>query len=537
MELLQVADSVAREKNIDRDIVLEAIEESIQKAGRSKYGHDHDIRAVIDRKNGSISLQRHREVVEEIEDEATQLTLAEAQRIKPDAVVGEFLIDDLPPLDFGRIAAQTAKQVIIQKVREAERLRQYEEFKDRVGEVINGVIKRVEYGNATVDIGGRAEALIRRDECLPREHLKNGERVRAYIYDVRTEARGPQIFLSRTRPEFMAKLFTQEVPEIYDGIIEIKQVARDPGSRAKIAVITNDSSIDPVGACVGMRGSRVQAVVNELHGEKIDIIPWTPDIASLTVSALAPASVTKVVLDETNKRMEVVVGEDQLSLAIGRRGQNVRLASKLSGWEIDIMTEEQEAERRAEEFQKRSSLFIQALDVDDVIAHLLVAEGFTSIEEISETPVEELNEIEGFEEEISLELQNRANVWLDNLQKELEVKQDELGLKQDLMDLEGLSNDIIIKLGENGVKSRDDLADLATDELVEILGEESISSSDAEKIIMGARAHWFESEDAEKAEAAEENAEEGTEAKSGTEETEEKAATIEDAPKEAASNA
>lgn len=502
MELLQVADAVAREKNIDREIVLEAMEEAIQKAGRSKYGHDHDIRTHIDRKNGDISLKRYREVVEEIEEEAAQLTLAEAQRIQKDVTVGEFIIDELPPLDFGRIAAQTAKQVIVQKVREAERARQYEEFKDRIGEVVNGSIKRVEYGNSTIDLGGRAEALLRRDESLPRENLTNGARVRAYIYDVRREQRGPQIFLSRTRPEFMAKLFMQEVPEIYDGIIEIKGVARDPGSRAKIAVTSRDSSIDPVGACVGMRGSRVQAVVNELGGEKIDIVPWSEDLGTFIVNALAPAEITKVVLDEQNKRMEVVVAEEQLSLAIGRRGQNVRLASILAGWDIDIMTEEQEQERRAEEFKKRSALFMESLDVDDVIAHLLVAEGFTSIIEIAETPVEELNQIEGFEEEISAELQNRALTWLEEQQKILSEKQSELGIQDDLMTFEGLTPNLIIKLGENDVKSRDDLADLATDELVEILGEDIMAESDAEKLIMKARAHWFEDE-ATEGEAAE----------------------------------
>ncbi len=506
-ELLQVADAVAREKGIDRDIVLVAMEEAIQKAGRSKYGHDHDIRAHIDRKNGAITLKRYREVVEEIEDEACQLTLAEAQRIKKDIQVGEFLIDDLPPLDFGRIAAQTAKQVIVQKVREAERERQYHEFKDRTGEIINGVVKRVEYGNATIDIGGRAEAMMRRDESLPREHLKTGDRVRAVIYDVRQEQRGPQIFLSRTRPVFMEKLFTQEVPEIYDGIIEIKAVARDPGSRAKIAVLSNDSSIDPVGACVGMRGSRVQAVVNELQGEKIDIVPWTEDIASFTVSALSPSEVSKVVLDEVNKRMEVVVPEDHLSLAIGRRGQNVRLASMLSGWDIDIMTEAEESERRTEEFTKRSALFIQGLDVDEVIAHLLVAEGFSSIQEIAETPIEDLNYIEGFEDEISTELQNRAKAWMDAQKEELAKKQKELGINDDLVTFEGLSPDIIIKLGENDIKSRDDLADLAADELVEILGGDIMAESDAEKLIMSARAHWFAEEEGA-ANEAEENAEE-----------------------------
>lgn len=504
MEMLQVADAVAREKNIEREIVIEAMEEAIQKAGRSKYGHDHDIRANIDRKTGQIDLKRYREVVESIDeeegDEVQQITLEQAQREKKDAKVGDFLIDELPPLDFGRIAAQTAKQVIVQKVREAERARQYLEFKDRAGEVINGVVKRVEYGNVTVDIGGgRAEGLLRREECIPREHLKNGERVRAYIYEVREEQRGPQIFLSRTHPDFMAKLFTQEVPEIYDGIIEIKAVARDPGSRAKIAVLSRDGGIDPVGACVGMRGSRVQAVVNELQGEKIDIIPWTEDLGSFIISALQPAEVAKVVMDEEKKRMDVVVPEDQLSLAIGRRGQNVRLASMLVGWDIDIMTEEEEANRRAEEFKSRSELFIGALDIDEMIAQLLIAEGFTSVREISETPLEEMMEIEGFDEEIGQALIDRAAAWVEEQEKMLETKRAELGIQDDLMEFEGLTPEIIIKLGENEVKSRDDLADLATDELIEILGEGEIKERDAENLIMKAREHWF----ADQEEAAE----------------------------------
>lgn len=501
MELIQVADTVAREKNIDREVVVVAMEEAIQKAGRSKYGHDHDIRAHINRKNGNIELKRYREVVEndaEVENEVAQLRLDQARRIKPDAQLGEFLIDDLPPLDFGRIAAQTAKQVIMQKVREAERERQFDEFKGRVGEIINGVVKRVEFGNVTVDIQGRAEALLRRDESLPREHLKNGDRVRALIFDVRTEQRGPQIFLSRSHPDFMAKLFTQEVPEIYDGTITIRAVARDPGSRAKIAVSARDGSIDPVGACVGMRGSRVQAVVNELGGEKIDIVPWSEDIATFIVSALSPAVVSKVVLDEDAKRMDVVVAEDQLSLAIGRRGQNVRLASMLSGWDIDIMTEAEESERRAEEFRVRSTLFIGALDVDEVIAHLLVAEGFTKIEEIAETPIEELNYIEGFEDEISAELQNRAIAYLEAKQAELTEKQSVLGLKDDLIAFEGLTPDQTLKLGEQDIKTLDDLADLAADELIEMLGEGSMTTKEANAVIMAARAHWFDkdSEDA-----------------------------------------
>lgn len=499
MELLQVADTVAREKNIEREIVLEAMEEAIQKAGRSKYGFDHDIRATIDRKTGDIKLQRYREVLEddaEIENEVAQLTESQAQKIRDGIQVGEFIIDELPPLDFGRIAAMTAKQVIMQKVREAERAKQYAEFKDKVGEIVNGVVKRVEYGNATIDIQGKAEALLRRDETLPREHLKNGDRVRAIIYDVREETRGPQIFISRSHPTFMAALFKQEVPEIYEGVIEIKSVARDPGSRAKIGVVTVDGSMDPVGACVGMRGSRVQAVVNELAGEKIDIVPWTEDVATFVINALQPAAITKVVLNEDDNRMDVVVAEDQLSLAIGRRGQNVRLASMLSGWDIDIMTEAEESERRAAEFKVRSTLFIEALDVDEVIAHLLVAEGFTNIEEIVEAELYELNQIEGFEEEISAELQNRAQAYLSQKAEELAEKQKELGIKDDLVKVEGLTSDQIIKLGENEVKSLDDLADLAGDELVEILGEEQITEADANTVIMAAREElgWFADE-------------------------------------------
>ncbi len=509
MELLQVADSLAREKNIDRDVVIQAMEEAIQKAGRTKYGYDHDIRANIDRKSGELTLKRYREVCEEeeIENEAAQIPLAAAKRIKPDAEIGDFLVDSLPPLDYGRIAAQTAKQVIMQKVREAEREKQFDEYVGRTGEIINGVVKRIEYGNVTVDLG-KAEALLRRDECLPREHLKNGDRVRAIIYDVRRETRGPQIFLSRTRPEMMAALFKQEVPEIYDGVIEIKACSRDPGSRAKIAVYSRDSGIDPVGACVGMRGSRVQAIVNELGGEKIDIIPWTDDLGNLVIGALQPAEVSKVVLDEENSRIEVVVPDEQLSLAIGRRGQNVRLASGLLGWDIDIMTEAQESERRASEFKTRSSLFMEALDVDDVIAHLLVAEGFTQIEEIAYIEISELEEIEGFDEDVAQELQNRARSWLEAQENALKDKQSELGIDNDLIELEGLSASMALKLGEHGVKTRDDLADLAGDELVEMLGADVITEVDANALIMKAREHWFENDaaEAEVTAEAEENA-------------------------------
>ncbi|MGH6976140.1 MAG: transcription termination factor NusA [Stellaceae bacterium] len=503
LELLQVADTVARDKGIDRDEVLQAMEQAIQKAGRSKYGQEYDIRAEIDRKSGEIRLMRFREVADPVVNEAAQISLTAAKKINPEAEVGDFLTDPLPPIDFGRIAAQTAKQVIVQKVRDAERQRQFNEFKDRVGEIVNGLVKRVEFGNVVVDLG-RAEAILRRDELLPRESFRQGERVRAYIYDVRQEVRGPQIFLSRTHPQFMAKLFAQEVPEIYDAIIEIRAVARDPGSRAKMAVISRDSSIDPVGACVGMRGSRVQAVVAELQGEKIDIIPWSPDPATFVVNALAPAEVAKVVMDEEQRRIEVVVPDDQLSLAIGRRGQNVRLASQLTGWDIDILTEAEESERRQEEFRTRSKLFIDALDVDDVIAHLLVTEGFSSVEEVAFVPLNELGGIEGFDEDVANELQQRARVFIKEQNERLEARRKELGVADEVADIAGLTPALLVALGEKGVKSRDDLADLAADELMEIAaGQVKLEETDAQAIIMAARAHWFAEEDAAAAAAAE----------------------------------
>jgi len=464
-ELLQVADAVAREKGIEPDEVLMAMEQAIQRAGRAKYGQEHDIRAEIDRRTGEIRLKRCHTVVEKVENEFTEIDLKTARLTKPDAQIGDVLSDDLPPIDLGRIAAQTAKQVIVQKVREAERSRQYEEFKDRVGEIVNGLVKRSEFGNVTVDLG-RAEGLLRRDEILPRESFRTGDRVRAYIADVRQEPRGPQIFLSRTHPQFMAKLFAQEVPEIYDGIIEIKAVARDPGSRAKIAVVSHDSSIDPVGACVGMRGSRVQAVVGELQGEKIDIIPWSPDPATFVVNALAPAEVSKVVLDEEQGRIEVVVPDEQLSLAIGRRGQNVRLASQLTGWDIDILTEEEESQRRQEEFRTRSQLFIDALDVDDVIAHLLVAEGFTAIDQVAYLPIEELTSIEGFDEEIAGELQQRARNFLEEQNRQFEEARRSAGVSDEVAALEGLTPAMLARLGESNIKTLDDLGDLAADELM-----------------------------------------------------------------------
>jgi transcription termination/antitermination protein NusA len=501
-DLLQVADAVARDKGIDRDEVLQAMEQAIQKAGRSKYGQEYDIRSEIDRKSGQIRLLRFREVADPVENEATQIPLGEARRFNPDAEIGDFITDPLPPIDFGRIAAQTAKQVIVQKVRDAERARQFKEFKDRVGEIVNGLAKRVEFGNVIVDLG-RAEAILRRDELLPRESFRQGERVRAYIYDVRQEARGPQIFLSRTHPQFMAKLFAQEVPEIYDGIIEIRAVARDPGSRAKIAVLSNDSGIDPVGACVGMRGSRVQAVVAELQGEKIDIIPWSVDPATFVVNALAPAEVAKVVMDEEQRRIEVVVPDDQLSLAIGRRGQNVRLASQLTGWDIDILTEAEESERRTEEFRTRSQLFIEALDIDDVIAHLLVTEGFTSVEEIAFVPLQDLAGIEGFDEDVAGELQERAKVFIERKNQELEARRLELGVTEEMAAVAGMTPAMLVALGDKDIKTLDDLADLASDELIEIVqAVAKLTQDEANAIIMAARAHWFADEEAAGASAA-----------------------------------
>ena len=499
-ELLQVADAVARDKGIEKDEVLTAMELAIQKAGRSKYGAEHDIRAQIDRKTGEIRLYRFIEVVAddaEIENEAAQIRVGEAKKKDAKLNVGDFIVDQLPSIDFGRIAAQTAKQVIGQKIRDAERIRQYNEYKDRVGEIINGIVKRVESGSVIVDIG-RAEAVLRWDEMIRRETFRTGDRIRAYIMDVRLETRGPQIFLSRTHPQFLAKLFAQEVPEIYDGVIEIKAVARDPGSRAKMAVTATDSSIDPVGACVGMRGVRVQAVVNELQGEKIDIIQWSSDPATFIVNALAPAEVVKVVLDEEDHRMEVVVPDDQKSLAIGGRGQNVRLASQLTGWYVDILTEAEESERRQSEVKVRTQAFIDALDVDDVIAHLLVAEGFSSVDEIAAVPMEEIASIEGFDEDLATELQNRAQAYIEKRNAEFAVRSKELGVDDSLMGLEGLTQEMIVKLAEKGVKTLDDFADLATDEVLEIVGENAMTAHDAEALIMKAREHWFEN-DGEKA--------------------------------------
>ncbi len=504
-ELIAIADAVAREKSIDRMIVIEAMEEAIQRAARARYGSENDIRAKLDPKTGDLRLWRVLEVVEEPEDFFKQVSLRDSAKLQKDAALGDFIIDPLPPIEFGRIAAQAAKQVIVQKVRDAERDRQYEEYKDRVNEIITGIVKRAEFGHVVVDLG-KAEGIIRRDQQIPREVLRVGDRVRTLILSVRREVRGPQIFLSRAAGEFMKKLFAQEVPEIYDGIIEIKAVARDPGSRAKIGVISRDSSIDPVGACVGMKGSRVQAVVQELQGEKIDIIPWSPDVATFVVNALQPAEVSKVVMDEDDNRIDVVVPDDQLSLAIGRRGQNVRLASALTGRQIDIMTEADESERRQKEFVEKSALFETELDIDETLAQLLVAEGFSDLDEVAYVDVSELANIEGIDEDIAAELQNRAVEALERKEAAARAERQELGVEDALAEIDGLTEPMLVTLGKAGVKTLDDLGDLATDELVAkhsgILKAFNISDDDGNRIIMAARAHWFEDEDTKAGEVA-----------------------------------
>ena len=473
LELLTIADAVAREKNIDKEIVVEAIEEAIQKGAKSRYGAHHDIRAKIDIKSGEMALTRHVTIVaddwqpeDELEEfnDSAMVRLTDASKRDPEAFVGKEYIENLPPFEFGRVQTQMARQVVTGKVRDAERANQYEEFKDRVGEIVNGTVKRVEYGNTVVDLG-RGEGIMRRNDSIPREVFNIGDRIRTYIYDVRAEAKGPQVMLSRSHPGFMAKLFAQEVPEVYDGVIEIRAAARDAGSRAKMAVLSNDSSIDPVGACVGMRGSRVQAVVAELQGEKIDIIQWNSDEPTFIVNALAPAEVSKVVLDEEADRVEVVVPDEQLSLAIGRRGQNVRLASQLTGWQIDIITESQDSERRQREFSERTVLFQEALDVDEVIAQLLVTEGFATVEDLAFVEPYEISDIEGFDEDTAEELQARARDFLDRQAAILDAKRVELGVLDEVMAVPGVTGAIAVALGEGGIKTVEDLADLATDEI------------------------------------------------------------------------
>jgi len=521
-ELLQIAEAVAREKSIDKTVVIASIEEAIQKAARSRYGAEHDIRVYIDPKSGEMTITRHITVVpdEELENEYAQKTLTDALRDDKEAFVGKEYSEILPPFELGRVQTQMARQVVTHKVREAEREKQYDEYKDRVGEIVNGTVRRVEYGNVIVDLG-KGEGIMRRDQSIPREAFQVNDRIRAYIYDVRRETKGPQIMLSRAHGGFMAKLFAQEVPEIYDGVIEIKSVSRDPGSRAKMAVLSNDNSIDPVGACVGMRGSRVQAVVAELQNEKIDIIQWSPDEATFIVNALAPAEVSKVVLDEEEDRVEVVVPDEQLSLAIGRRGQNVRLASQLTGWQVDIITESQDSERRQKEFAERTALFQEALDVDEVIAQLLVTEGFSSIEDLAFVDENEIAVIEGFDEDTASELQARARDYLEKEAAEQDAKRRELGVEDGVLDIQGVTLPMAVALGQAGVKTVEDLADLATDEIrggfeqkdgerVRVPGaleSFNLSVPDAEALILNARvaAGWIEAPE-EVVEEAEEEA-------------------------------
>ena len=526
-ELIAIANAVASEKMIDKGIVIEAMEDAIQRAARARYGAENDIRAKLDPNSGDLRLWRVVEVVEQVDDYYKQIDLKGAEKLQKGAAIGDFIVDPLPPIDFGRIAAQAAKQVIFQKVRDAERDRQFDEFKDRQGEIITGVVKRVEFGHIVVDLG-RAEGVIRRDQQIPREVVRVNDRIRSLILNVRRENRGPQIFLSRAHPDFMKKLFAQEVPEIYDGIIEIKAAARDPGSRAKIGVISHDSSIDPVGACVGMKGSRVQAVVQEMQGEKIDIIPWSEDTATFVVNALQPATVSRVVIDEEESRIEVVVPDDQLSLAIGRRGQNVRLASSLTGSAIDIMTEAEASEKRQKEFAERSKMFEEELDVDETLSQLLVAEGFSEMEEVAYIDIAELAAIEGFDEELGQELQSRA---LEALERREEAQREErrgLGVEDALAELPHLTEAMLVTLGKASIKTLDDLADLATDDLIAkkrggeqrrrnnnapdarrdrersertedkggVLGEYGLSEEQGNEIIMAARAHWFDDEPA-----------------------------------------
>lgn len=533
LELLQIADAVAREKMIDREIVIEAIEEAIQKGAKSRYGAHHDIRAKIDHKTGELALTRHVTIVEddwqpedELEEfnDSAMVRLRDASKRDPEAVVGKEYIEVLPPFEFGRVQTQMARQVVTGKVRDAERANQYEEFKDRVGEIVNGTVKRVEYGNTVVDLG-RGEGIMRRDQSIPREVFNIGDRIRTYIYDVRPEAKGPQVMLSRAHPGFMAKLFAQEVPEVYDGVIEIRAAARDAGSRAKMAVLSNDSSIDPVGACVGMRGSRVQAVVAELQGEKIDIIQWNNDEPTFIVNALAPAEVSKVVLDEEADRVEVVVPDEQLSLAIGRRGQNVRLASQLTGWQIDIITESQDSERRQKEFTERTQLFQEALDVDEVIAQLLVTEGFATVEDLAYVEAYEVAEIEGFDEDTAEELQARAREFLDKQAAEQDAKRVELGVEDGVLQVPGVTLPIAVALGEGGIKTVEDLADLATDEIrggyemkngervkvPGVLESFNLSQEDAEMLILQARvaAGWIDASELPQPEVEYEEFEDG----------------------------
>ncbi len=522
LELLQIADAVAREKQIDRETVIQSMEDAYERAARSRYGSETLVKAEINRRTGEIRLSRLLNIVEQVENDATDISLKDALKREPEAKIGDQIAETLPPMEFGRIAAQASKQVLVQELRSAERDKQFDEYKDRVGEILNGVVKRVEYGNVVVDLG-RGEAVIRRDELIPREMFRPGDRIRSYLFDVRREQRGPQIFLSRTHPQFMSKLFAQEVPEIYDGVIEIKAVARDPGSRAKIAVISRDSSIDPVGACVGMRGSRVQAVVGELQGERIDIIPWSGDVATFIVNALQPAEVAKVVLDEDAERIEVVVPDDQLSLAIGKRGQNVRLASQLTGWDIDILTEAEESERRQKEFAERTQHFMETMNLDEMVGQLLASEGFRTVEEVAYVPLSDLSSIQGFDEETAQEIQNRASEFIAVREAQYQEERKALGVADEVGEVPGVTSAMLVALGKNEILTVEDLAGCATDDLVGwtekkngetkrfdgYLSGFDLSREDAEAIVMAARvkAGWVAEAAAESTEGAEAGAE------------------------------
>ena len=503
VELLRIVEAVANEKSIDKEIVLEAMETAIQKAALTKFGIDNDIRVVIDRINGEIKIQKVLDIVEEVEDSSKQIDLNDAKSINKknkDLKVGDQILEDLPQIDFGRIAAQSAKQVISFRVKEAEKNRQYEDFVDKQGQILSGIIKRLEYGNVIVDLG-KAEAIIKKDELIPREILKTGDRVKAYCYEVKKELKGQQIFLSRAHPQFLAKLFFQEVPEIYEGVIEIKAVARDPGSRAKICVFSRESSIDPVGACVGMRGSRVQSIVNELHGEKIDIIKWTEDLPTLISESLSPAEIQKVLIDKDNKRIDVILTEENLSKAIGRRGQNVRLASKLTNYEIDILTDQEDSDRRQAEFKERTENLIKNLEVDETLGQLLVSEGIQSIEEIAQISLEEITKIDGIDEATASELINRSKENLIKEKEEILKRLKELGMEDTLVNLKGITQGMLVLLGQRNIKKLKDFAELSSDELIggfdEIKGKKvkidgyleefSLSREEADQLIMAAR--------------------------------------------------
>tara|TARA_B100001123_G_scaffold429809_1_gene548845 strand:- start:239 stop:1780 length:1542 start_codon:yes stop_codon:yes gene_type:complete len=500
LELLRIAEAVANEKSIDKEVILTSMENAIQKAARTRFGAENNIRAIIDRESGNISLHKVLKIVQEAENFDTEISIEQATKKNKDIKIGDEIFEELPPVDFGRIAAQTARQVITQSVRAAEKERQYNDFIGKKGEILNGIVKRLEYSNVIVDLN-RAEAIIRKEELIPREIIKNGDRIKAYCYDVVRENKGQQIFLSRAHPKFMEKLFFQEVPEIYDGIIEIKASARDPGSRAKICVNSKDSSIDPVGACVGMRGSRVQSVVNELQGEKIDIVHWSEDSASLVVSALAPAEIQKVIIDEQNRRIEVILSEDNLSKAIGRRGQNVRLASKLIDYEIDILTDKEESEKKQTEFKDKTEVFVNNLEVDETLGQLLVAEGFSNIEEINQASIEEISKIEAIDESTAKELKERAQEYLKKEKEDISKKLKELGVEDAFINLKGLTPGMLVTLGEKKIKTLNDFAELSTDELIGgfdekkgkrfkiegYLEEFALSKSEADELIMNAR--------------------------------------------------